>query len=191
MPANTAVIKWFDGKKGYGFATPETGGDDIFVHQMNIPKEEDTGKTPFIDEGDTIYYDIGDHNGRQTAINVSFPPDRPKRSRRRTRGRNAKKDADDEADGLEKDKDDAALAEQQAEADADGTMPSNKDVDKPGRGGGKGGKGGGKGGNNRPRRNDKGLGGAGPKANSGPSGRSEKKEDASAAKADAQATSAS
>jgi len=71
----TATIKWFDRKKGYGFATPEGGGEDIFVHALNIAKDEDN-KQPFIDDGDTIYYDVGEHNGRPTAINVAFPPDR-------------------------------------------------------------------------------------------------------------------
>ena len=32
----TGTIKWFDRKKGFGFLAPETGGDDIFIHQLNI-----------------------------------------------------------------------------------------------------------------------------------------------------------
>jgi len=68
----TATIKWFDSKKGYGFATPETGGDDIFVHSANIAKNEDN-RTPYLEENDTIYYNIGEHNERPTAMDVTVP----------------------------------------------------------------------------------------------------------------------
>ena len=50
----TATVKWFDAKKGYGFASPEKGGEDIFIHVANIAKDAD-GKSLFLDDGDTIY----------------------------------------------------------------------------------------------------------------------------------------
>jgi CspA family cold shock protein len=92
--SESGTVKWFDRKKGIGFVTPKEGGDDIFIHRRNFTAAF------VLDEGDEIFYNIGEYQGRPTAHEISTPIDKPPKEQRRRRGRNANRDADSEAEKL-------------------------------------------------------------------------------------------
>ena len=62
----TGTVKWFNPTKGYGFITPASGGDDVFVH---ISAVEKSGLNSLSD-GQKVGYEIEINKGRQAAINI-------------------------------------------------------------------------------------------------------------------------
>jgi len=51
----TGTVKWFNSEKGYGFITPDDGGDDLFVHYSNIDSEG----FRTLEEGQKVEYEAG------------------------------------------------------------------------------------------------------------------------------------
>ncbi|MHC4193973.1 MAG: cold-shock protein [Planctomycetota bacterium] len=51
----TGTVKWFNETKGFGFITPDSGGDDLFVHHSEIK----TAGYASLDEGQKVQFEIG------------------------------------------------------------------------------------------------------------------------------------
>lgn len=61
---NKGRVKFFNETKGFGFITPEDGGDDIFVHTSGLKDN--------VRENDVVTYEV--ENGRKglNAVNVTL-----------------------------------------------------------------------------------------------------------------------
>ena len=65
----TGTVKWFNTTKGYGFITPDEGGNDVFVHISAIEQSGLTGLTD--DQKVSFEMEVG-RDGRKIAnISVS------------------------------------------------------------------------------------------------------------------------
>jgi len=58
-------VKWFNERKGYGFITPDGGGDDLFVHHSNLAEG-----TSSLSENQAVEYESAPGQKGPEAINV-------------------------------------------------------------------------------------------------------------------------
>ena len=63
------TVKWFNSQKGFGFITPASGGEDIFVHQsaINAPGFRS------LMEGEEVEFKVVEERGMMRAIEVTGP----------------------------------------------------------------------------------------------------------------------
>lgn len=61
---NKGTVKFFNDLKGFGFISPEHGGNDVFVHT--------TGLNDDIRENDHVSYDVEEGRKGINAVNVSI-----------------------------------------------------------------------------------------------------------------------
>jgi CspA family cold shock protein len=61
------TVKWFNQDKGYGFITPDNGGEDLFVHFSAI---QGSGFRS-LEEGEKVTYEVGQGQKGPQAQNVS------------------------------------------------------------------------------------------------------------------------
>lgn len=60
------TVKWFSNQRGYGFITPDEGGEDLFVHFTNI--EAEGFRT--LQEGQAVEYEAAQGKKGPEATNV-------------------------------------------------------------------------------------------------------------------------
>ena len=61
-------VKWFSDRRGYGFITPDDGGEDLFVHFSNIEMEGEGFRS--LQEGQEVEYEAAQGKKGPEATNV-------------------------------------------------------------------------------------------------------------------------
>ncbi len=63
---STGTVKWFNASKGYGFISPDDGGEDLFVHHSEIK----TNGYASLNEGQKVEFEVGEGKKGPCATNV-------------------------------------------------------------------------------------------------------------------------
>jgi CspA family cold shock protein len=61
------TVKWFSDEKGYGFISPDDGGEDLFVHYSGI----EGGGFKTLEEGVRVTYETTQGRKGMQAVNVT------------------------------------------------------------------------------------------------------------------------
>ncbi len=64
--AQRGKVKWFNTTKGFGFITPDQGGNDVFVHITAVQK----AGLQTLNEGQAIEYDLQENRGKLAAAEL-------------------------------------------------------------------------------------------------------------------------
>jgi cold shock protein len=56
MARETGTVKWFNREGGYGFISPDDGGEDRFVHHTGIVAGSSSG-FGYLGEGEVVVYE--------------------------------------------------------------------------------------------------------------------------------------
>jgi CspA family cold shock protein len=62
----TGIVKWFNDAKGFGFITPDGGGDDLFAHFSAIQ----AGGFKSLQENQRVSFDVTDGPKGKQASNI-------------------------------------------------------------------------------------------------------------------------
>ncbi len=66
MVMSVGIVKWFSNSKGYGFISPDEGGEDVFAHFSAIEMEGYKS----LNEGQKVEFDISDGPKGLQASNI-------------------------------------------------------------------------------------------------------------------------
>ena len=63
---DTGIVKWFNDAKGFGFITPDNGGEDLFAHFSAIQ----AGGFKSLQENQRVSFDVTDGPKGKQASNI-------------------------------------------------------------------------------------------------------------------------